>query len=222
MLYIIQTALELGFLYAPVALALFLSYRILDIADLTTDGSFTLGAAVSVTVCAAGHPVLAIPLAMLSAAAAGFVTALLQTKLGVPSILAGIITNTGLYTVNLMAMGWTSNASLIKQRTIFHMFGDLGIGGSWSEIILAGVITVAAALLLVAFLGTRLGLSIRATGDNRDMVRASSINPTFTITVGLCVANALTGLSGALVGQAQRIVIMTWIQKEIEGQEHKI
>ena len=204
MLYIIQTALELGFLYAPVALALFLSYRILDIADLTTDGSFTLGAAVSVTVCAAGHPVLAIPLAMLSAAAAGFVTALLQTKLGVPSILAGIITNTGLYTVNLMAMGWTSNASLIKQRTIFHMFGDLGIGGSWSEIILAGVITVASALLLVAFLGTRLGLSIRATGDNRDMVRASSINPTFTITVGLCVANALTGLSGALVGQAQR------------------
>lgn len=204
MLYIIQTALELGFLYAPVALALFLSYRILDIADLTTDGSFTLGAAVSVTVCAAGHPVLAIPMAMLSAAVAGFVTALLQTKLGVPSILAGIITNTGLYTVNLMAMGWTSNASLIKQRTIFHMFGDLGIGGSWSEIILAGVITVASALLLVAFLGTRLGLSIRATGDNRDMVRASSINPTFTITVGLCVANALTGLSGALVGQAQR------------------
>ncbi|OUQ82386.1 ABC transporter permease [Flavonifractor sp. An100] len=204
MLYILQTALELGFLYAPVALALFLSYRILDIADLTTDGAFTLGAAVSVVVCAAGHPILAVPLAMLCTAAAGFVTALLQTKLGVPSILAGIITNTGLYTVNLMAMGWTSNASLIKQQTIFHMFRDLGVGGSWYEIILAGVITVAAALLLVAFLGTRLGLSIRATGDNRDMVRASSINPTFTITVGLCVANALTGLSGALVGQAQR------------------
>ena len=204
MLYILQTALELGFLYAPVALALFLSYRILDIADLTTDGAFTLGAAVSVVVCAAGHPILAVPLAMLCTAAAGFVTALLQTKLGVPSILAGIITNTGLYTVNLMAMGWTSNASLIKQQTIFHMFRDLGVGGSWYEIILAGVITMAAALLLVAFLGTRLGLSIRATGDNRDMVRASSINPTFTITVGLCVANALTGLSGALVGQAQR------------------
>ena len=204
MLYIVQTALELGFLYAPVALALFLSYRILDIADLTTDGAFTLGAAVSVTVCAAGHPILAIPLAMICTAAAGFVTALLQTKLGVPSILAGIITNTGLYTVNLMAMGWTSNASLIKQQTIFRMFGSLGIGGSWDEIILAGVLTVASALLLVAYLGTRLGLSIRATGDNRDMVRASSINPTFTITVGLCVANALTGLSGALVGQAQR------------------
>lgn len=204
MLYVLQTALELGFLYAPVALALFLSYRILDIADLTTDGCFTLGAAVSVTVCAAGHPILAVPLAMATGAAAGFVTALLQTKLGVPSILAGIVTNTGLYTINLMAMGWSSNASLIKQNTIFLMFRETGIGGDWYKIVLAGVLTLAAALLLVFFLGTRLGLSIRATGDNRDMVRASSINPTFTITVGLCVANALTGLSGALVGQSQR------------------
>ena len=204
MLYIIQTALELGFLYAPVALALFLSYRILDIADMTTDGAFTLGAAVSVTVCAAGHPILAIPAAMLSGSAAGFVTALLQTKLGVPSILAGIVTNTGLYTVNLMAMGWTSNASLIRQNTIFRMFESTGIGGGWCDILLGGGLTLAAALLLVAFLGTRLGLSIRATGDNRDMVRASSINPTFTITVGLCISNALTAFSGALVGQAQR------------------
>ena len=204
MLYIIQTALELGFLYAPVALALFLSYRILDIADMTTDGAFTLGAAVSVTVCAAGHPILAIPAAMLSGSAAGFVTALLQTKLGVPSILAGIVTNTGLYTVNLMAMGWTSNASLIRQNTIFRMFESTGIGGDWCDILLGGGLTLAAALLLVAFLGTRLGLSIRATGDNRDMVRASSINPTFTITVGLCISNALTAFSGALVGQAQR------------------
>ena len=204
MLYIIQTALELGFLYAPVALALFLSYRILDIADMTTDGAFTLGAAVSVTVCAAGHPILAIPAAMLSGSAAGFVTALLQTKLGVPSILAGIVTNTGLYTVNLMAMGWTSNASLIRQNTIFRMFESTGIGGGWCDILLGGGLTLAAALLLVAFLGTRLGLSIRATGDNRDMVRASSINPTFTITVGLCLANAMTALSGAVVGQAQK------------------
>ena len=106
MLIITQTALELGFLYALVAMALFLSYRILDIADLTTDGCFVLGAAVSVTVTAAGHPVLAIFVAMLAGACAGFVTAFLQTKLGVPSILAGIVTNTGLYTVNLMAMGW--------------------------------------------------------------------------------------------------------------------
>ena len=206
MLYILQTALELGLLYAPVALALFLSYRILDIADLTTDGAFTLGAAVSVTVCIAGHPVLAVPAAMAAGAAAGFVTAFLQTKMGVPSILAGIITNTGLYTINLMAMGWTSTASLLRQDTIFRMFQATGIGGAWSEILLGGVLTVGAALLLVAFLGTRLGLSIRATGDNRDMVRASSINPNFTITVGLCIANANIGTGMVVIGLACLII----------------
>ena len=204
MLYIVQTALELGFQYALVAMALFLSYRILDIADMTTDGCFILGCAVSVTCAAAGHPLLAIPAAMVSGACAGFVTAFLQTKLGVPSILAGIVTNTGLYTVNLMAMGWKANQSLLRQDTIFTLFRATGIGGSWNAILLSAGITVLAGVLLVAFLGTRLGLSIRATGDNRDMVRASSINPTFTITIGLCIANALTGLSGAVVGQAQK------------------
>ena len=204
MLYVTQTALELGFQYALVAMALFLSYRVLDIADLTTDGCFVLGCAVSVTLTAAGHPFLAIPAAMAAGACAGFVTAFLQTKLGVPSILAGIVTNTGLYTVNLMAMGWKANQSLLRQDTIFTLFRDTGIGGSWNAILLSAGITVLAGVLLVAFLGTRLGLSIRATGDNRDMVRASSINPTFTITIGLCIANALTGLSGAVVGQAQK------------------
>ena len=206
MLYILQTALELGFLYALVAMALFLSYRILDIADLTTDGCFVLGAAVSVTLTAAGHPILAVPAAMLAGSAAGFVTAFLQTRLGVPSILAGIVTNTGLYTVNLMAMGWSSNVSLLKTDTIFTMFKATGIGGAWYEAVLAGTITILMGGLLLLFLGTRLGLSVRATGDNRDMVRASSINPTFTITVGLCIANALTALSGAMVGQYQKTV----------------
>ena len=204
MLFVTQTALELGFQYALVAMALFLSYRVLDIADLTTDGCFILGCAVSVSLTAAGHPFLAIPAAMAAGACAGFVTAFLQTKLGVPSILAGIVTNTGLYTVNLMAMGWKANQSLLRQDTIFTLFRDTGIGGSWNAILLSAGITVLAGVLLVAFLGTRLGLSIRATGDNRDMVRASSINPTSTITIGLCIANALTGLSGAVVGQAQK------------------
>ena len=104
MLFIAQTALELGFAYALVSLALFLSYRILDIADLTTDGGFVLGMAVSVSCAASGHPFLGIFAAMAAGAAAGFVTAFLQTRLGVPSILAGIVTNTGLYTVNLMAI----------------------------------------------------------------------------------------------------------------------
>ena len=206
MLIITQTALELGFLYALIAMALFLSYRILDIADLTTDGCFVLGAAVSVTVTAAGHPILAIFAAMLAGACAGFVTAFLQTKLGVPSILAGIITNTGLYTVNLMAMGWKSNQSLLGGRTVFTMLRDRGIGGDWYELLLAASVTILAGLLLVLFLGTRMGLSIRATGDNPDMVRASSLNPSFTITVGLFLANVLTALSGAVVGQYQKTV----------------
>lgn len=187
-------------------MALFLSYRILDIADLTTDGCFVLGAAVSVTLAAGGHPILAIPAALAAGACAGFVTAFLQTRLGVPSILAGIVTNTGLYTVNLMAMGWRSNASLLRADTIFTLLRDAGIGGGYSELLLAAIVTLAAGGLLVLFLGTRLGLSIRATGDNRDMVRASSVNPTFTVTVGLCLSNALTALAGAMVGQYQKTV----------------
>ena len=204
MLFITQTALELDFMYALVSMALFLSYRVLDIADLTTDGTFVLGMAVSVSLAAAGHPFLAIPAAMAAGACAGFVTAFLQTRLGVPSILAGIVTNTGLYTINLMAMGWSSNVNLLKQETIFSLFRATGIGGDWYELIIAAVITIAAGLVIIWLLGTRLGLSIRATGDNRDMVRASSVNPVFTVTVGLCVSNALTALSGAIVGQMQK------------------
>ena len=206
MLLISQTALELGFLYALVAMALFLSYRILDIADLTTDGCFVLGAAVSVTTAAAGHPVAALFCAVAAGACAGFVTAFLQTRLGVPSILAGIVTNTGLYTINLMAMGWSSNKSLLGKATVFTMLKETGFGGDWYELILAAAVTVAAGALLYFFLGTRLGLSIRATGDNRDMVRASSVNTNFTVTLGLCVANSLTALSGAMVGQYQKTV----------------
>ena len=209
-LLISQTALDLGFQYALVAMALFLSYRVLDVADLTTDGCFVLGAAVSVTLTAAGHPILAVPAAMAAGACAGFVTAFLQTRMGVPSILAGIITNTGLYTVNFFAMGRSSNASLLRANTVFNLFRDavnsvFGVEG-WSGTVLSVLITVTAGILLYLFLGTRLGLSIRATGDNRDMVRASSVNPAYTITVGLCVSNALTALSGAVVGQYQKTV----------------
>ena len=126
--------------------------------------------------------------------------------MGVPSILAGIITNTGLYTVNFFAMGRGSNASLLRADTIFTQFkGLLGLEG-WSGTVLSVLITAAAGILLYLFLGTRLGLSIRATGDNRDMVRASSVNPAYTINVGLCVSNALTALSGAVVGQYQKTV----------------
>ena len=200
MLTIVQAALEAGFLYAPIALALFLSFSILNIADMTTDGAFVLGSAVSAMMCLAGHPILALPAGMAASAAAGFITAFLQTKLAVPSILAGIVTNIGLYSINLMVMG-KSNQSLFQTDTIYTMAKDAGFAGSWYELAVTAIIVLALCALLVLFLGTRLGLSIRATGDNADMVRASSINPSFTITVGLCVANAMTGLSGAMVAQ---------------------
>ena len=206
MLYIVKTALELGFLYALVPMALFLSYRVLDVADLTTDGCFVTGAAVSVVVAQAGHPILAFPMAIIAGAMAGFVTAFLHTKLKVPSILAGIITNTGLYTINLMIMGWSANVSLLKTPTVFSMLKATGIGGNLYQMLLAGSVTILVAVLLMLFLGTRLGLSIRATGDNIDMVRASSVNPVRTITIGLCLANSMTALSGAMVGQYQNTV----------------
>ncbi len=204
MLYIIQTALQLGCVYSFVALALFLSYRVLGIADLTTDGCFVLGMAVSVSFAASGHPVLGIFMGILAGGLAGLATAVLQTRLGVPSILAGIVTNTGLYTVNLMAMGWSSNLSLLKSETIFTLFKKTGLAGSWNTIILVFCIVVLVMLMMKWFLSTRLGLSIRATGDNQDMVSASSINPKFTIMIGLILSNALTGLSGALAGQLQK------------------
>ena len=199
---VIISALELGCIYALVALALYLSYRTLNIADMTTDGAFTLGCAVSATVAVAGHPVLAIPAAMCAGALAGFITAFLQTKLRIPSILAGIITNTGLYTVNLAVMGFSSNVSMLKAQTIFVPLKP--ILGAYYRLVPSALLAALAAVLLILFLRTRLGLSIRATGDNPDMVRASSINTAFTITVGLCIANSLTALSGAVLAQYQK------------------
>ena len=199
---VIFSALELGCIYALVALALFLSFRVLNIADMTTDGSFTLGCAVSATVALAGHPLLALPAAMLAGAAAGSVTALLQTKLKIPSILAGIITNTGLYTVNLAVMGFSSNVNMMRSATLFTLAQPYF--GSFYKLIPAATLTVLVGCLLVLFLRTRLGLSIRATGDNPDMVRASSINTGFTITIGLMLSNAMTALSGAVLAQYQK------------------
>ena len=199
---VIMSALELGCIYALVALALFLSFRILNIADMTTDGAFTLGCAVSATIAVAGHPLLALPAAMIAGACAGFITAFLQTKLKIPSILAGIITNTGLYTVNLAVMGFSSNVSMVKANTMFSLVKPYL--GSFYKLIPAAMLTVTVGILLTLFLKTRLGLSIRATGDNQDMVRASSINTAFTVTVGLCLSNAMTALSGAVLAQYQK------------------
>ena len=201
-LNVIQTALELGCIYALVALALFLSYSILNIADLSTDGCFTLGCAVACQVALTGHPFLALLAAMAAGVCSGFITAFLQTRLGVESIMAGIIVNTGLYTINLAVMGFSSTLSLVKTDTVFSLAKTaLAFTGGWYKLVLAVVVIALACAGMVGFLGTRLGLSIRATGDSLDMVSASSINPKVTITIGLCLANALTALSGCLIGE---------------------
>lgn len=202
-LSIVQSALELGFIYALVALALFVSFSLLDIADLSTDGCFTLGCAVCATVTLSGHPILGLFAAMGAGVCSGFVTAFLQTRMGIQSILAGIIVNTGLYTINIAVMGFASNLNLFSCDTIFSWAKET-IGGTWYKLIVAAVVVILVGIVLALFLNTRLGLSIRATGDNPDMVRASSINTGLMITIGLCVANALTGLSGGLLSQYQK------------------
>jgi putative ABC transport system permease protein len=201
-----QTAMELGCIYALVALALFLSYSILNIADLSTDGCFTLGCAVCCQVTLMGHPILALFAAMLAGVLSGYITAFLQTRLGVESILAGIIVNTGLYTVNLAVMGFSSTLSIFKSDNLFSMAKDAlsPVLGSWYKLVVAALIVLLVGALLALFLKTRLGLSIRATGDSPDMIKASSVNPAFTITVGLCISGSLTALSGAVLAQYQK------------------
>ena len=150
-------------------------------------------------------PVLALLAAMAAGVCSGFVTAFLQTRLGVESIMAGIIVNTGLYTINLAVMGFASQLSLAKTDNVYSMFrAAFPALGDFSKLALSAAVIAVAGVLMLLFLGTRLGLSIRATGDNADMVRASSINPAFTITVGLCVSGSLTALSGALLAQYQK------------------
>lgn len=202
-LSIVQNALELGLIYALVALALFLSFSILDIADLSTDGCFTLGCAVCASVTLAGHPLLALPAAMGAGVCSGFVTAFLQTKLGIRSILAGIIVNTGLYTINIAVMGFASNLNLFACESVFTWAKE-AVGGSFYKLIVAAALVVLTGAALSLFLCTRLGLSIRTTGDNPDMVRASGIDTGRMVTIGLCIANALTALSGGLLAQYQK------------------
>lgn len=203
----LQTVIELGLICSLTVLALFLSYSMLGVCDLSTDGCFTLGATVGAVIAVAGHPVLSIPAAMLAGVCSGFVTAVLQTKMGINSLLAGIIVNTGLYSVNIAIMSGSARVNLNKTGTVFTMVKGLLAGTpleGWHVTVVAGAAVVLTVALLTLFLNTRLGLAIRATGNNPDMVRSSSINPTFTTIVGLCVANALTGLSGCLMAQSQQ------------------
>ena len=202
-----QTAMELGLVNALTVLSLFLSYSMLNVCDLSTDGCFTLGAATGALVAIAGLPWLSLPAAMLAGMISGFVTATLQTRMGVQSLLAGIVVNTGLYSVNMALTGNKATLSMNKTATIFSMARDLLKGtplAGQSTLLVMLVIVALVVVFLCFFLKTKLGLAIRATGSNADMVRSSSINPTFTTTVGLCVSNAFTALSGCLMAQQQK------------------
>lgn len=209
---IIITALELGLISSLTVLALYLSYSILNVCDLSTDGCFTLGAAVGAVTALAGHPLLAVPAAMCAGLLSGLVTALLQTYLGVPSLLAGIVVNTGLYSINIAIMGNTALLNLNKTETIFTKARTLMQGTFIASQYKLAVIVFFVMLVIVFlsfFLKTRLGLAIRATGDNRAMVRSSSINPFMTTIVGLCISNSFTGLSGCLLAMYQRSANVT-------------
>lgn len=208
-LTLVQTALELGLICSVTVLALFLSYSMLNVCDLSTDGCFTLGATVGAAVAIAGHPYLALPAAMAAGMLSGFCTALLQTKMGVNSLLSGIIVNTALYSVNIAVMGGSSVLNMNKTATVFTKMRALLEGTALqgqSRLIVAALAAAAVAVLLGLFLKTRLGLAIRATGDNADMVRSSSINPVMTTIIGLCVSGSLTALSGCLLAQYQKAV----------------
>lgn len=202
-----QTALELGLISSLTVLALFLSYSMLNVCDLSTDGCFTLGATVGAVVAISGHPYLSVSAAMCAGILSGFITAFLQTKMGIDSLLSGIIVNTALYSVNIAVMGNSSLLNMNKAETVFSKMKDLladTVLADQYKLVVALVAVVLVAVFLMLFLRTKLGLSIRATGDNPDMVKSSSINPVFTTVIGLCIANAFTALSGCLLAQSQK------------------
>ena len=207
-----STALELGLISSLTVLALFLSYTMLNVCDQSTDGCFTLGAAVGAVVAISGHPYLSLPAAMIAGMLSGLITALLQTKMGVDSLLSGIIVNTALYSINIAIMKGSSLLNMNKTETIFTKSKALlenTFLASYYRLFSVILIVIIAVALLTLFLRTKLGLAIRATGNNPDMVKTSSINPAFTTIIGLMFSSALTALSGCLLAQSQKSVNVT-------------
>ena len=197
----IQDAVILGMIFSIMSLGVFISFRVLNIPDLTIDGSFTTGCAVSAVFAMNAHPFIGTLMAFLAGGLAGLVTGLLQTKCKVQSLLAGILTMTALYSVNLKILNGMPNVSLFGKKTIFTpleaVLGDHAYG-----VMIAGLL-ILLILLLYLFLKTQLGMSLRATGDNEAMVRASSINSDLMKIMGIALANALVALGGAVFAQNQ-------------------
>ena len=197
-------SVQLGLIYGMLALGIYISFRILNIPDLTADGSFTLGLSVSAALTVAGHPYLGLLGALLTGAMAGVVTGLLQTKIKIHPILAGILTMSSLYSVNLFVLGSRSNVSLIGTDSVFSlMLAWLPADKELVKTLIPLVFCAACVGALIWFFKTHLGLCVRATGNNEDMVRASSINVDAMKLIALGVSNACVALSGAVLAQYQ-------------------
>lgn len=196
-------SLQLGFLYGILALGIYVTFRILNIPDLTAEGSFTLGLAASAVCTLAGHPFAGIAAAAAAGAVAGFITGILQTKMGIHAVLAGILTMCGLYTINLIVMGSSPNISLINVPTVFKAAENIGFSKEAAKLFIAIVAAVIILIILILFFRTHLGLCIRATGDNEAMVSASSINVDAMKITALAFSNALVSVCGGLIAQYQ-------------------
>ncbi len=192
-----------GLLWALMAIGVYLTFRVLDVADLSVEGTFPLGAAVAATALSAGWGVCAaFVLATLAGALGGVVTGLLTTKLKIPALLAGILTMIGLYSVNLHVMG-KANVSLLRVDTVFTFFTDtLEMSDDMATLVVGLIAVLAVGFLLYWFFGTELGTSLRATGFNPQMARAQGINTDTMVVLGLLISNALVALTGAFVAQS--------------------
>lgn len=190
-----------GLLWALLAIGVYLTFRVLDIADLTVEGSFPLGAAVAATMLIAGyHPVAAILGACVAGMLSGVVTGFLCTKLKIPALLAGILTMIALYSVNLRIMG-KANLPLLQQDTIFTIARLLGFDNNVTVLVVGAIIVLIVAVLNYWFFGTELGTAVRATGCNPHMIRANGIDTDVMVVLGLLLSNGLVAMSGALVAQ---------------------
>lgn len=202
---LILGALQLGFIYALLAIGVYITFRILNIPDLTVDGSFVFGLSVSAIFTFNGHPVIGILLGMLAGMLAGAVTGLLQTKCGIHPILAGILTMSGLASINMFVMNNQANITLLNSETVFSMMAELlsGLKKGYVKLILAVIICLIIVCLVALFFRTDIGLCIRATGDNEAMCRASSINVETMKIIAIALANGCVALSGAVLAQYQ-------------------
>ena len=198
-------SLQLGLLYGILAIGIYISFRILNVPDLTTEGSFTFGLATSAMCAIGGHYILGIFLSIAAGALAGIVTGILQTKCRIHPILSGIITMSGLYTVNLAVMKNAVNVSLIGKDEIFTVISEALENMSRDAVrcIVSFIFAAVVCLIMIWFFKTHIGLCIRATGDNEAMVSSSSINVDATKIISLAISNGCVGLSGGLLAQYQ-------------------